>query len=110
MTRSTRHRASTGSRRRPACLESATATLNSMVHPHDLPTELSSRSGGGAADSGWIRSSHRLLVMRGLSPTEATNVVAYVAGLHPTEGGWSVKEIEQLAALRSRAACGVIAP
>ena len=60
-------------------------------------------------DAGWIRSSQRLLVMRGLSSTEASNIVAYVAGLHATKGGWTVREIEQLVALRALAACGVIA-
>jgi len=58
--------------------------------------------------TGWIRRSHRLLVMRGLSSIEAGNVVAYVAGLHATENGWSVRQIEQLVALRSLVACGVI--
>jgi hypothetical protein len=48
-------------------------------------------------------------MMRGLSRIEAGNVVAYVAGLHATENGWSVRQIEQLVALRSLVACGVIA-
>jgi hypothetical protein len=44
--------------------------------------------------------------MRGLSSTEAVIVVAYVAGLHATDGGWTVRQIEQLVALRSLVACG----
>ncbi|MCI0344719.1 MAG: hypothetical protein L0221_04635 [Chloroflexi bacterium] len=46
---------------------------------------------------------------RGLSPIEAGNVVAYLAGLHATASGWTVRQVEQLVALRSLAACGVIA-
>jgi hypothetical protein len=48
-------------------------------------------------------------MMRGLSSIEAGNVVAYVAGLHAAEGGWSVRQIKQLVALRSFVACHVIA-
>lgn len=61
-------------------------------------------------NAGWIRSSDRLLVMRGLSPTEAGNVVAYVAGLHAAEGGWTASQVEQLVALRLLVECGLIAP
>jgi hypothetical protein len=48
-------------------------------------------------------------MMRGLSSVEASNVVAYVAGLHPAPGGWSVRQIQKLVALRSLVACGAIA-
>lgn len=111
MTRKTHQRTSTKRRHQATCLASTTAVLNASVHPHDVPREHPAQDRGAtAADAGWIRSSQRMLVMRGLSPTEASNVVAWVAGLHATEGGWSVHEIEQLVALRSFTACGVIAP
>jgi hypothetical protein len=48
-------------------------------------------------------------MMRGLTATEAGNVVAYVAGLHASKAGWSTRQIEDLVALRSLVACGVIA-
>lgn len=95
---------------RSTCLAATAARLAATVHPHDL------QAGGAPADdvakaagSGWIRSSYRLLMMRGLSTTEAGNVVAYVAGLHASETGWSTRQIESLVALRSLVACGVIA-
>jgi len=48
-------------------------------------------------------------MMRGLTRVEAGNVVAWLAGLHPTDGGWTVKQVEQLVALRALVACGVVA-
>jgi hypothetical protein len=71
-----------------------------MIYPHD-----SSMALAAAVDS-----AHWLLVMRGLSETEAGNVVAYTAGLQPAEGGWTVDEIKYLLAIRSLVASGVIAP
>lgn len=65
--------------------------------------------GETTAEPGQLRSSYRLLMMRGLSPTEAGNIVAWLAGLHPAETGWSVAQIDRLVALRSFVACGVIA-
>ncbi|MEK6720996.1 MAG: hypothetical protein AABZ33_10055 [Chloroflexota bacterium] len=47
--------------------------------------------------------------MRGLSSGEAGNVIAYVAGLHAADDGWTVRQIEQLVALRTLNACGAIA-
>ncbi len=58
--------------------------------------------------AGWIRSSYRLLMMRGLTSVEASNVVAWLAGLHVADGGWTVKQVEQLVALRALVACGVV--
>jgi hypothetical protein len=47
--------------------------------------------------------------VQGLSAIEASNVVAYLAGLHAVEGGWSIDEIERLAALRARIECADVA-
>jgi hypothetical protein len=44
----------------------------------------------------------------GLSSVEAGNLVAYVAGLHAAEGGWTLQEIKHLVALRSFVARGFI--
>lgn len=92
------------------CLAATAARLAATVHPHEPqpggpPVDDASK----AAGSGWIRSSYRLLMMRGLTATEAGNVVAYVAGLHASKAGWSTRQIEDLVALRSLVACGVIA-
>lgn len=112
MAQTTRRRSSAEARRRSACLSATTAVLSATVHPHELPglapgvKPVTEDAGGGEGRS--IRSAYRLLMIRGLSSTEAGNVVAYIAGLHATEGGWTVRQIEQLVALRSLAACGVI--
>lgn len=83
-----------------------------MIHRQEAPAATSPASVEPSAptNAGWIRSSLRLLVMRGLSSTEAGNVVAYVASLHASEGGWTVNQVEHLVALRSLVECGVIAP
>jgi hypothetical protein len=47
-------------------------------------------------------------VTRGLSSIEAGNPVAYLAGLHATEAGGTVRQVEQLVALRTLAARGLI--
>jgi hypothetical protein len=38
----------------------------------------------------------RLLRMGGLSSTEASNLVAYLSGIQPSESGWSADEIDRL--------------
>ncbi len=96
---------------RSTCLSATAAALASTVHPHDAPLSAGAfTKPAQPPGAGWVRSSHRLLVMRGLSPVEAGNVVAYVAGLHAAADGWSVRQIQDLVALRALVACGVIAP
>lgn len=110
MTQTTRRGSSTRKGARAGCLSATTALFNSTVHPHEAPPVGAPATDSTAAPGAdWIRSSHRLLRMRGLSSGEAGNVVAYVAGLHAADGGWSVRQIEQLVALRTLVACGVIA-
>jgi hypothetical protein len=57
-----------------------------MAVPHES-------SGGPGQPSGVAL---RLLRMGGLSSTEASNLVAYLSGIQPLEGGWSLDEIERL--------------
>lgn len=45
---------------------------------------------------------------RGLSSVEAGNFVAYIAGLHAAERGWTIEEIKDLVALRWLVAGGFI--
>jgi hypothetical protein len=83
-----------------------------MIHPHD-PSLASGAtvSGSLASDkAGTIDSSYRLLMIRGLSSVEAGNLVAYVAGLHAAERGWTLHEIKHLVALRSLVADGFVNP
>ena len=95
--------------KRSTCLSDTAAALATIVHPHGAPLPVGAAMGPAQpVAAGWIRSSHRLLQMRGLSSIEASNVVAYVAGLHPASDGWSVRQIEKLVALRSLVACGAI--
>lgn len=86
------------------------ARLASTVHPHewalgDLPTGDAPR----AARWIWIQRAFHQLTTGGLSAIEAGNVVAYVAGLHASETGWSTRQIERLVDLRARVVCGVVA-
>ena len=95
---------------RRTCLAETAARLGATIHPHDAREGTGSR---GADSPGRqplsYRSSHRLLMMRGLSSIEAANIVAYVAGLHAAESGWTIRQVEQLVALRALAACEMIA-
>jgi hypothetical protein len=81
-----------------------------MIHPHD-PTLASAAvvAGSISGETRTIDSDYRLLVIRGLSPVEAGNVVAYMSGLHAVEGGWTVEEVKHLVAIRLLVAGGVIA-
>jgi len=110
MTRRTRQRPAQPTREaRSTCLATTAARLAGTVHPHGpLPDGPAVDADVPQAGPGWIQGSVRLLRRRGLSTVEASNVVAYVAGLHPAPDGWTVREIERLVALRTLAACGVV--
>ena len=91
----------------PGCFSARLSRLSSTVHPHeasDAPTAIA-ETPSTTRDAGWVGSSVRLLMMRGLSSPEAGNVVACMAGLHAAEGGWTVRQIERLLALRSYVDC-----
>jgi hypothetical protein len=61
-----------------------------------------------SAQAATMESDYRLLTIRGLSPIEAGNVVAYLSGLHAADRGWTVEEIKHLLAIRALVAHGVI--
>jgi hypothetical protein len=46
------------------------------------------------------RAVYRLLLMKGLSPTEAASLTAYICGLPTSDLNWSVKQVNQLLFLR----------
>jgi hypothetical protein len=81
-----------------------------IIHPQDPnPTLAGAASQPTASDQvATIDSSYRLLMIRGLSSAEASNVVAYVTGLHAAEQGWALHEIKGLLALRSFVTDGFI--
>ncbi len=102
---------------RPDCLRESISRLSSTIHPHDAGGDsrgLAGAVGDPAAIArtlppqglDWIRSSYRFLMIKGLDPVAAGNIVAWTAGLHAAAGGWKVKEIERLVALRSLVECG----
>jgi hypothetical protein len=78
--------------------------IDMLIHPHD-PNPASAAMAGrsaGLEDTGALDRAFRTLVIRGLSANEAGNVVAYMAGLHPAQGGWTVEEIKRLQDVRAR--------
>jgi hypothetical protein len=81
-----------------------------LIQPHDPGLAPGARENGSspAAEAATITRDYRLLRIRGLSPVEAGNVVAYLRGLHAAESGWSVEEIKHLVAVRSLVARGAI--
>jgi hypothetical protein len=81
-----------------------------MIHPHDPgPASAAAVTRSTSTDErATFDSAYRLLLIRGLSSVEAGNLVAYVAGLHAAEGGWTLQEIKHLVALRSFVARGFI--
>lgn len=110
MAQKTHRGISTRASKRSSCLAAVTASINATMHPHDPPTYAGAEARLPAPTAGdRVRGSYRLLLQRGLSPIEAGNVVAYIAGLHAAESGWSVRQVEHLVALRSLVACGAIA-
>ena len=46
------------------------------------------------------RATYRMLLFRGLAPTEAANLTAYLCGIPVGEQGWSIDEVNQLLFLR----------
>jgi hypothetical protein len=86
--------------------------MKTSRHPGlGVPTEI-----GPVADLNPIRSRRRAgspvrpkptvcvvyqsLASRGLEPTEAGNLTAYLAGIHPVEQGWTIAEIGHLLFVR----------
>ena len=44
---------------------------------------------------------YRLLLMKGLTPTEAANLTAFICGLSTSDPRWSLKQVNQLLFLRA---------
>jgi hypothetical protein len=62
----------------------APAASATTAAPNDVPT----------------RSTYRMLIMRGLAPEEASNLTAFLSGLHVGDQHWNLKELNQLLFLR----------
>ena len=48
-----------------------------------------------------VRSTYQRLRMVGLTATEAGNLTAHLSGLHVSENGWTLQEIERLLFVRA---------
>ena len=49
---------------------------------------------------------YRLLLMKGLTPTEAANLTAFICGISTTDPRWSLKQVNQLLFLRAMRQAG----
>jgi hypothetical protein len=43
---------------------------------------------------------YRMLLVRGMTPTEAANLTAFMCGIPAAKTGWSIKEVNRLLFLR----------
>jgi hypothetical protein len=53
-----------------------------------------------------IRSTYRKLIMRGLTPEEAANLTAFLAGIAVGDTHWTIRQVHQLLFLRQMARTG----
>lgn len=67
---------------------SATGTASRASTPATTPELLTS-------------STYRSLLLKGLSPAEAANLTAFLAGIHVGESTWTLRQVNQLLFLRA---------
>lgn len=53
-----------------------------------------------AREAGPTRPTYRMLIMRGLAPTEAANLTAWISGLDVGDVSWTLPEVNRLLFLR----------
>lgn len=87
-------------------LHSRTPALGPTAAPAD-PRNLDHER-PGSEPAGDVRTASRYLTALGFRPAEAGNLTAYLHGLAPVEGGWTVDEIERLLFVGHLAAGGRI--
>ena len=59
-----------------------------------------STSAPGSTDELPTRATYRNLIIRGLSPDEAANLTAWIAGIDVGETHWTLRQVNQLLFLR----------
>ena len=69
-------------------------------------TRTTPRTQPAASPAPATRPVYRLLLMKGLTPTEAANLTAYICGLSTADPRWSLKQVNQLLFLRSMQQAG----
>ena len=69
-------------------------------------TNPKSMAGPSASPAPATRPVYRLLLMKGLTPTEAANLTAFICGLSTSDPRWSLKQVNQLLFLRAMRQAG----
>ena len=78
--------------------EAATAAGRGVAPTRTSPKRKAQVAGTPAPAT---RPVYRLLLMKGLTPTEAANLTAWICGLSTSDPRWSLKQINQLLFLRA---------
>jgi hypothetical protein len=82
----------------------ATSTAGPGVAPAPTSPKRKAQTAGAPAPA--TRPVYRHLLMKGLTPTEAANLTAYICGLSTSDPRWSLKQVNQLLFLRSMQQAG----
>ena len=69
-------------------------------------TSPKAKAGPSASPAPATRPVYRLLLMKGLTPTEAANLTAFICGLSTSDPRWSLKQVNQLLFLRAMRQAG----
>ena len=77
----------------------AVSTAGPGVAPTRTSPKRKAQAAGTPAPA--TRPVYRLLLMKGLTPTEAANLTAWICGLSTSDPRWSLKQINQLLFLRA---------
>ena len=78
--------------------EAATTAGRGLAPARTSPKSEPQQAGSPAPAT---RPVYRLLLMKGLTPTEAANLTAWICGLSTSDPHWSLKQINQLLFLRA---------
>ena len=84
--------------------EAASTAGPSGLAPTRTSPKRKAQTAGAPAPA--TRPVYRLLLMKGLTPTEAANLTAFICGLSTTDPRWSIKQVNQLLFLRSMQQAG----
>jgi hypothetical protein len=82
----------------------AASTAGPGIAPTRISPKRKTQTAGAPAPA--TRPVYRLLLMKGLSPTEAANLTAYICGLSTSDPRWSLKQVNQLLFLRAMRQAG----
>jgi len=83
--------------------EAATTAARGTTPTHTSPKAKAQPAGSPAPAT---RPVYRLLLMKGLTPTEAANLTAFICGISTSDPRWSLKQVNQLLFLRAMRQAG----